>query len=49
MKLYFHYFSLHLRSLMEHKKSFFLMTLGNTLVTFSLLLGMLFLFQRFHG
>ena len=49
MKLYFHYFSLHLRSLMEHKKSFFLMTLGNTLATLSLLLGMLFLFQRFHG
>lgn len=49
MKLYLHYLSLHVRSLMEHKKAFLLTTIGNTLATFSVLLGMLFLFQRFHG
>lgn len=48
MKLYFRYFSLHLRCAMEYKKSFFMLTIGGALTSFSTLMGMLFLFQRFH-
>lgn len=48
MKLYFKYFSIHLRSAMEYKASFFLTTLGQFLTSFSLFLTVYFMFARFH-
>lgn len=48
MKLYLKFFSMHLKSLMEYKVSFFLTTLGQFLVSFTALLGVWFMFERFH-
>lgn len=48
MKLYMRYFSIHLRSCMQYKTSFLLTTLGNFLVSFSMFLGIYYMFQRFH-
>ena len=47
MKLYFKYFSIHLRSIMEYKTSFILTALGQGMTTFFSFLGMYFLFNRF--
>ena len=47
MKLYLKYFSIHLRSVMEYKTSFFLTALGQGMTTFFSFLGMYFLFDRF--
>lgn len=49
MKLYFHYISIHIRSIMEYKASFFLSVIGQFLVTFNVLLGIYFLFERFSN
>lgn len=49
MRLYLRFASMHLRTAMEHKKSFFLLALGGAITSGSTLLGMLFLFDRFHG
>ena len=49
MKLYFRYFSIHLRSTMQYKVSFFLTLAGQFLTSFSSLLGIWFLFDRFHS
>ncbi len=48
MKLYAKFFSLHLRSMMQYKSSFFLMTLGQFILAFSAFLSVWFLFDRFH-
>ncbi|HWR18381.1 MAG TPA: ABC-2 family transporter protein [Clostridia bacterium] len=48
MKLYITYLSLHLKSQMQYKTSFFLTVLGQFLVSFSTFLGMYFMFERFH-
>lgn len=48
MKLYVKYFSIHIRSVMQYKTSFFLSILGQFLVSFNVFLGVFFMFQRFH-
>ncbi len=47
MKLYITYLSLHIKSQMQYKTSFFLTVLGQFLVSFSTFLGMYFMFERF--
>lgn len=47
MRLYFKYFSIQLRSVMQYKVSFFLTTIGQGLTTFFAFLSMYFLFVRF--
>lgn len=47
MKLYFTFFSMHLKCAMQYKVSFLLTTLGQFLVSFNVFLGILFLFERF--
>lgn len=49
MKLYFKYFSIHLKSVMQYKTSFLLTALGQMLVTLSTFFGIHFMFQRFHS
>ncbi|MCL2628571.1 MAG: ABC-2 family transporter protein [Oscillospiraceae bacterium] len=48
MKLYGKFFSIHLRCQMQYKASFFMTSLGQFLVSFSLLLGIFFMFLRFN-
>ena len=48
MKLYLKYISIHIRSMMEYKKSFFLTLIGQFFVSFHAFLGMYFMFQRFN-
>ena len=48
MKLYLHYISVILRGTMQYKTSFFLMVAGRFLVSFNGVLGVYFIFQRFH-
>ncbi|MBR4962249.1 MAG: ABC-2 family transporter protein [Clostridia bacterium] len=47
MKLYLHYLSIHLRSQMQYKTSFFLTVLGQFVGSFTFLLSILFLMDRF--
>ncbi len=49
MKLYLHYFAIHLRSKMQYKTSFFLTFLGQFLTAFSTYLGIWVMFQRFNA
>lgn len=49
MKLYLRYFSMHLRSQMQYKSSFFLTLVGQFLVSFSAFLVVYFMFARFHA
>ena len=46
--LYRHYVSIVVRGMMQYKASFLLNSLGQFLVSFSVFLGIYFLFQRFH-
>lgn len=48
MKLYIKFFSMHLKSQMQYKVSFFLTALGQFLVSFTALLGVWFMFTRFN-
>jgi ABC-2 type transport system permease protein len=48
MKLYFKYLGIHIKSLMQHKTSFFLTLIGQFLTAFSAFLGVYFMFQRFN-
>lgn len=48
IKLYVHYVSLNLRSAMQHKASFFLQIAGQLLTSMTTLLGVTFMFMRFH-
>jgi len=46
-KLYMHYLSVSIRSMMQYKTSFFLSLTGQFLVSFNVFLGIYFMFQRF--
>ena len=48
MKLYAKYLAIHLKSVMQYKLSFLLLMLGQFLVSFSSMLGLLFMLQRFR-
>lgn len=48
MKLYFRFFLIHLKSVFQYKVSFLLLTIGQFLSSFSVLIGVLFMYQRFH-
>ena len=48
MKLYLKYFSIHLKSQMQYKISFMLLTFGNFCMQFSTFLGVYFMFYVFH-
>lgn len=48
MKLYLHFFSIHLRSSFQYKISFLLTVVGQFLVSFNVFLGVYFMFTRFH-
>lgn len=48
-KLYIHYISIIVRSMMQYKTSFFLTTIGQFLVSFNVFLGIFFMFQRFSS
>lgn len=48
MRLYLKYFSIHLRSQMQYKTSFFLTMLGQFLVSFSVFLSIYVMFLRFN-
>jgi len=49
MRLYFKYVSIHLKSQMQYKSSFFFNTLGQFLVAFATFLSISFLFARFDS
>lgn len=48
MKLYFKYLSVNLKSQMQHKSSFLLLTVGQFLTSFSAFIGIYFLMSRFN-
>jgi len=48
MKLYLKYLSIHVRSSMQYKLSFAMLTLGQFLVSFTALLGLWFMMSRFQ-
>ena len=48
MTLYLKYISIHMKSQMQYKTSFFLTILGQFLVSFTVLLGMFFMMNRFN-
>ncbi len=48
MKLYLKYFSIFLKSQMQYKASFLLLTIGNFLMQFSTFLGVFFIFRLFY-
>lgn len=47
IKLYCHYISINIRSMMQYKISFLLTTIGQFIVSFNVFLGIYFMFQRF--
>lgn len=47
IRLYLHYMSMNIRSMMQYKASFFLSMLGQFLVSFNVFLGIFFMFRRF--
>lgn len=49
MKLYWKYLSIHVKTQMQYKTSFFLFSLGQFLVSFTALLGVWFMMSRFHS
>lgn len=49
MRLYFKFFMIHLKSLMQYKISFVLMLIGQFLLSFTLFLSIYFMFSRFHS
>lgn len=48
MKLYLKFFSIHLKSQMQYKVSFFLTAFGQFLVSFTVLIGLFFMMSRFN-
>lgn len=48
IRLYLHYASVNVRCTMQYKTSFFLSVIGQFLVSFTVFLGIFFMFQRFH-
>ncbi|MCI8691758.1 MAG: hypothetical protein HFH91_03275 [Lachnospiraceae bacterium] len=49
IRLYMHYVSINVRSAMQYKMSFFLTAVGQFLVSFTVFLGIFFMFDRFHA
>lgn len=49
IQLYIHYVSINIRSMMQYKVSFFLTTTGQFLISFTVFLGILVMFQRFSA
>lgn len=49
LRLYGHYVSIHVKSAMQYKMSFLLSTIGQFLVSFSVFLGIYFMFERFSS
>lgn len=49
MKLYFRYLSIHIKSQMQYKTSFFLTLAGQFLTSFSAFLAVYFMMERFHS
>lgn len=49
MKLYREFLSMHLKSVMQHKVSFFLLCLGQFITSFTVFLGVWFMFIQFKG
>lgn len=49
IRLYMHYVSINIRSAMQYKMSFFLTAVGQFLVSFTVFLGIFFMFERFHS
>jgi ABC-2 type transport system permease protein len=49
MRLYMKFFAMHIKSQMQYKVSFFLTTLGQFLVSFTVLLSLYFMFSRFNA
>lgn len=49
LKLYKHYVSINIRSMMQYKTSFLLTAIGQFLVSFNVFLGVFFMFQRFSS
>ncbi len=47
LRLYKHYISINVRSMMQYKASFLLTAMGQFLVSFNVFLGIFFMFQRF--
>lgn len=47
VRLYLHYVSINIRSMMQYKMSFLLSAVGQFLVSFNVFLGIFFMFQRF--
>lgn len=47
IRLYFHYVSIYIRCTMQYKASFFLAATGQFLVSFTIFLGIFFMFRRF--
>lgn len=48
LKLYVHFLIIHVKSMMNHKVSFFLTVLGQFLISFNVFLGVYFMMMRFH-
>ena len=48
MKLYFKYFSIHLKSQMQYKATFILNIFGRIIMSFATVIGVLFMFTRFN-
>lgn len=48
IKLYFHFLTIHVEGMMQHKVSFFLTSLGQFLISFNVFLGVCFMMARFH-
>lgn len=49
LRLYMHYVSINVRSMMQYKTSFLLTATGQFLVSFNVFLGVFFMFQRFSN
>ena len=49
LKLWMRYVGINVRCAMQYKMSFFMMVLGQFFVSFSVFLGIYFMFQRFHS
>ena len=49
MKLYRKFFAIHVKSAMQYKTSFWLLSIGQFLVSFTALLGVWFMMARFHA
>ena len=49
LKLYMHYLQIIIKSAMQYKASFFMMAFGQFMVSFSVLIGVYYMFQRFSN